>query len=111
MSIQEDKISNLLGLAQRSGKIASGDFAARTAVTSGKAACLLVADDASSKASSEYSKLAERFGIPIFRVLDKERMGHAIGADMRAVVTVLDKGFAEAIESLIPAGEGDAMMR
>ena len=74
MSIQEDKISNLLGLAQRSGKIASGDFAARTAVTSGKAACLLLAVVSCGLLASVSCNLAEIFGLPFFCGLDNVRL-------------------------------------
>ena len=42
-----DKVISLLGLAERAGKIASGEFAAEKAVKIGKARLIIVAEDAS----------------------------------------------------------------
>ena len=42
-----DKVISLLGLAERAGKIASGEFAAEKAVKTGKARLIIVAEDAS----------------------------------------------------------------
>ena len=39
-----DKVISLLGLAERAGKIASGEFAAEKAVKTGKARLIIVAE-------------------------------------------------------------------
>ena len=75
-----DKVISLLGLAERAGKIASGEFAAEKAVKTGKARLIIVAEDA----SACYSQ--------------KELLGHGIGKEFRASLAVLDGGFAKAIE-------------
>ena len=50
------KILNLLGLATKAGKIASGEFAAEKAVKSGKAHLVIVSEEA----SDNTRKMSER---------------------------------------------------
>ena len=68
--MNEDKILNLLGLAQRAGKVISGDF---------------IVDK------------AETHHIPLHSIANKEALGTAIGKEVRVVVAVLDDGFAKAL--------------
>ena len=73
--MNEDKILNLLGLAQRAGKVISGDFIVE----------------------KKYTQLAETHQIPLHSIANKEALGTAIGKEVRVVVAVLDDGFAKAI--------------
>ena len=50
-----DKVISLLGLAERAGKIASGEFAAEKAVKIGKARLIIVAEDASDNTKKKFS--------------------------------------------------------
>ena len=81
-----DKVISLLGLAERAGKIASGEFAAEKAVKTGKARLIIVAEDASDNTKKKFSDMC------------KELLGHGIGKEFRASLAVLDGGFAKAIE-------------
>ena len=45
----KQKILNMIGLAQKAGKVASGEFSTEKAVKTGKAYTVIVADDASEK--------------------------------------------------------------
>ena len=73
------KILNLLGLATKAGKIASGEFAAEKAVKSGKAHLVIVSEEASDNTRK------------------KEELGHAMGKEMRASLALLDAGFSKAL--------------
>ena len=97
MMMNEQKIFNLLGMAQRAGRIASGDFAVTKAVEGKKARLLLVAKDASEETRKRYRQLAAKAKIELFYLGDRELLGHCIGKDFRAVAAVLDAGFANAI--------------
>lgn len=54
-----DKVISLLGLAERAGKIASGEFAAEKAVKTGKARLIIVAEDASDNTKKKFSDMCK----------------------------------------------------
>ena len=97
--MKPDKVLSLLGLSARAGKIASGEFAAETAVKSGKAALVIVAEDASDNTKKLFHDKCSFYEVPVFDYGTKETLGHAIGKELRASVAVLDAGLANAIIS------------
>lgn len=97
--MKPDKVLSLLGLSARAGKIASGEFAAETAVKSGKAALVIVAEDASANTRKLFHDKCSFYEVPVFDYGTKETLGHAIGKELRASVAVLDAGLANAIIS------------
>ena len=97
--MKPDKVLSLLGLSARAGKIASGEFAAETAVKSGKAALVIVAEDASANTKKLFHDKCSFYEVPVFDYGTKETLGHAIGKELRASVAVLDAGLANAIIS------------
>ena len=58
-----DKVISLLGLAERAGKIASGEFAAEKAVKTGKARLIIVAEDASDNTKKKFSDIPSPAGM------------------------------------------------
>jgi ribosomal protein L7Ae-like RNA K-turn-binding protein len=91
------KLMSLLGLAQKAGKIVSGDFAVQGAIKSGKARLLILATDASESTKKEYKYQAESRNIAIYCALSKEQLGGAIGKALRAAVVITDEGFTKPI--------------
>ena len=85
--MNEDKILNLLGLAQRAGKVISGDFIVEKAMKRKDPKLVLLAGDCA----------ANNEKIPLHSIANKEALGTAIGKEVRVVVAVLDDGFAKAI--------------
>jgi len=90
-------VMSLLGLAQRAGKIVSGQFAVERAVKTGKVRCLIVAADSSAATKKSYQEQAKFYGIQYLEMLSKEQLGVAIGKPPRAVIGVLDENFSQAI--------------
>ena len=103
--MKPDKVLSLLGLSARAGKIASGEFAAETAVKSGKAALVIVAEDASDNTKKLFHDKCSFYEVPVFDYGTKETLGHAIGKEFRASVAVLDNGLANAIISHLDKSE------
>ena len=95
--MNEQKIKNLLGLAQRAGKLISGDFAVEKAVKRGGAPLVLLAMDCAANNTKKYTQMAYTHGVPLRTLLTKEELGQAIGKELRAVVLVNDSGFAKAL--------------
>lgn len=95
--MNEQKLISILGLAQKAGKVASGDFAVQGAIKSGKAKMLIIAADASESTKKEYHYQAEYRNITVYCALSKEQLGGAIGKALRAAVAVTDAGFVNPI--------------
>lgn len=106
--MEDRKIEGLLGMAQRAGKTASGEFAIQKAIASGKVKALLVAEDASGRAKETMMKEAAAKGIPVYTLLTKEALGQCLGKEYRAAAAILDEGFAEALEKKIRSTAGCA---
>lgn len=98
--MNEIKLKNLLGLAQRAKLLVSGNFAVNKAIKSGQVQAIILTADASDGAVKEYEKISSEKSLPIYRALTKETLGQCLGKDYRAVAAVLDAGFAKSIEKL-----------
>lgn len=94
----------MLGLAQRAGKIASGEFSTEKAVKSGKAFVVVVASDASDNTKKMFSDMCSFYKVPIAFYSDKNTLGHSIGKEFRASLAVLDEGFARQIQKHLGIG-------
>lgn len=95
----EEKLKNLLGLAQRAGRLVSGGDAAEGCIRSGKAALVLVAADASEATRKKYEDMARFRKVELHTVLTKQGLGACIGKPERAAVVVADAGFAKAMKT------------
>ena len=91
------KILNLLGLATKAGKIASGEFAAEKAVKSGKAHLVIVSEEASDNTRKMFQNMCTYYKVPIYFFGKKEELGHAMRKEMRASLALLDAGFSKAL--------------
>ena len=96
-----NKILTYIGLAQKAGKCASGEFSAEKAVKEGKAFCVIVAEDASPNTRKLFLDKCNYRNIPCYILFTKEELGRAIGKQMRASAAICDEGLARAIKGLI----------
>lgn len=95
--MKQDKLLSLVGLAQRAGKIASGEFSTEKSVKEGKAYCVIVALDASENTKKNFTNMCNYYHIPIYFYGDKETIGKAIGKEFRASIAINDEGFAKSV--------------
>jgi len=93
----DKKILSMFGLAARAGRLASGEFQTETAVKSGTAYLVVVAEDASENTRKLFSDKCSFYKIPVITLGTKEELGHAIGKEFRASLAILDEGFASAV--------------
>ncbi len=92
-----DKVYSTLSLSMRAGKVKSGELAAMEAVRKRTAQLLIVSNDASENTKKQFSDKCKYYDVPIVFFGDKERLGHAIGKDVRTSLAITDKGLSEAI--------------
>ena len=91
------KILNLLGLATKAGKIASGEFSTEKAVKSGTAFLVILSEEASENTRKMFFNMCTYYKVPIYMFGKKEELGHAMGKELRASLAVLDEGFSKAL--------------
>ena len=92
-----NNVAFALGLAQKAGKVASGDFAVRSALKSGKAKLLVVATDAAPNSKKDMYYLAEVAGVAVVELLTRDELGFAIGKAKRTALAITDTNFAKMI--------------
>ena len=73
--MNETKFKNLLGMAQRAGKLLSGDFVAEKAIKRGNVPLALLATDCAKNNAEKYIWLAQQYDVPLRNVLDKSGTG------------------------------------
>jgi len=91
------KVSRLLGLGRRAGRVAAGHEAAERALSAGEAALLLVASDAGAAEAKRWERLASRCGVAVVVPLGRAALGAALGMPPRAVVAVTDPHLARGL--------------
>ncbi len=96
--MKQDKALAMIGMAQRAGKVASGEFSTEKSVKTGKAALVIVADDSSDNTKKMFSDMCRYYNVPIYFYSNKETLGHSIGKQFRASLAVLDEGFGNTIK-------------
>ena len=82
--MQKDKVLNLIGLAQKAGKVVSGEL-------------VILAEDASENTQKKFRNMCEFYKVPLRIHAAKDYLGHAMGKEFRASLAVVDNGFAQAI--------------
>ena len=95
--MSERRAASLIGLAQRAGKVASGEFAAEKAIRQGAAALVLLSGDASGNTKKKFTNLANTHKVPRKEYLDKVSLGQCIGKGERSCLVITDAGFAGTI--------------
>jgi Ribosomal protein HS6-type (S12/L30/L7a) len=96
--IVEKKVFSYLGLAEKSGNIASGEFMTEKSVKEGKAKLVIVSEEASDNTKKMFTNMCTYYKVPIYFFGEKTKLGHAIGKEFRASLALLDKGLADMVE-------------
>lgn len=93
-----DKIFGLIGLAKRAGKTAGGEFSVTASIKDKSAKLVIIAIDASDNTKKNISNSCRYYNIDYIEYGGLEELGKFTGSEIRAVVSVKDSGFADAIK-------------
>lgn len=96
--MRPDKVLSMLGIAAKSGSIASGEFSTEKALKDQKAYLVIVAADASENTQKMFRNMTDFYEVPMYVYGDKETLGHFIGKEFRASLAVTNEGLARSIE-------------
>jgi len=101
-----DKVLNLIGLAQKAGRLAVGEEPTGAAARSRDARLILVAADAAENSVRRVRHFADAGQCLWCRIgADKDALGRAVGRSSCAMLAVMDIGFAEAIAKKLAEGD------
>lgn len=89
-----NQIAFALGMAQKAGKTASGDFSVKSTLKGGKAKLLVVAADAAPNSKKDLLYIAQMAKVPVIEALTGAELGYAIGKAKRVAVAITDVNFA-----------------
>ena len=73
------KVLNLIGLATKAGKTASGEFMTEKSVKSGKAFLVIVSEEASDNTRKMFTNMCTYYEVPIYFFGKKSEIGHGKG--------------------------------
>ena len=73
--MNQNKILSLIGLATKAGRTVSGEFSTEKEVKSGRAALVIVADDASDNTKKKFKNMCDFYHVPIYFYKDKDTLG------------------------------------
>ena len=95
--VNSKKLLSLIGLAKRARKVVSGEFSTEKSVKSGKSHMVIVSEEASDNTKKMFTNMCTHYKVPIYLFGTKDELGHAMGQEMRTVLSVNDAGFAKAM--------------
>jgi len=94
------KFLNLLGMAQRAGKLETGETFVVNAITKQTAKLVIVATDTSENTKKKMTDKSSFYSVPIQIVQTTPELSNAIGTK-RSLIAVTDAGFATAMLKLL----------
>jgi ribosomal protein L7Ae-like RNA K-turn-binding protein len=95
------KLKSMLGIAEKSGKLKSGNYQVEEAVKEGKAFLVLVAENGSKRTIKSYQDMCSFYETPIYIDGTIDEISQAIGKTNRAAICINDRSLGEALKKLI----------
>ena len=99
------RIYNMIGLAQRAGKVSSGTMAARSSLLRQRAYLLIMSSDISDNTRESLITVCKKQKIPWMIQGNKFELGTSLGKAYRVAVTINDPGMANSIIKLLKSRE------
>jgi ribosomal protein L7Ae-like RNA K-turn-binding protein len=97
------EIMGLIGLARRAGRLSCGESACKEAIKQGKSFLIILAEDVGKNTGKTILDSCNFYNVKHLILGTKDSLGHAVGNDYNAVISVNDEGFANGILKKYPA--------
>lgn len=102
----KNKVFSMIGLATRARKVVNGEFSTEKSVKSGRSHMVIVSEEASDNTKKMFTNMCTHYKVPIYLFGTKEELGHAMGQEFRASLSVEDAGFAKTLASRMNVNGG-----
>ena len=97
------EIMGLVGLAKRAGRLSCGESACKEAIKQGKSFLIILAEDVGKNTGKNILDSCNFYNVKHLILGTKDSLGHAVGNDYNAVISINDEGFAKGILKNYPA--------
>lgn len=97
ISLKQNKVLLLLGMAMKGRNLVSGEFQTLEAIRKGSAMLVIIAEDASDNTKKLFADKCSFYQVPMEYFGTREGLGRAIGKDFRSSLGVCEAGLADAI--------------
>ena len=98
-----NKTYAMIGLANKAGKLVSGEDAVRNGIRSGKVKLVILAEDASGNTTKRFTNSAAFYNIALVTWGLKEELGNSIGKSERSVIGITDENFSKSLKEKVEA--------
>lgn len=98
--MKNNKFFTLLGFAQKSGNVITGDDLVEQGLLKGRISLIIVSEDASESTKEKYTKLCEQFNTKIIIGFNREDLSHAIGKFNRTLLGIKNKKFSRELYNI-----------
>ena len=95
----------LIGLAMKAGKVAFGADSVEESILKRKVKLVIVSKESSERTKSKFSKICEKYNIPIIIDGNIEEISKSIGKNNKAVIGIKDINFANSIQKKYNGGD------
>lgn len=100
-----ERILSFIGIAQKAGKVKTGEYLTMKALKEFEACLVIIAEDTSEKATARISFACENLECDVRVFGTKESLGHYTGNREKSVICITDEGFAKALIQKIDASK------
>ena len=99
--MNEQKLTALIGFAQKAGKVAAGDDMVIAGIKKKQVFFVILAENASENSCKEVLYYVNKYQVPHIVWSDKENLGCMIGKSPRAALGITEKNFALGMQKCI----------
>lgn len=96
----KDKILSLLGFAQKSGNLLSGENTCELFIRKNKIKLIIISEEASANSKNKFMNICDSKDIPFMVFGSKNELSSAIGKFNRAIIGIKDEKFSQRILDL-----------
>lgn len=101
-----NKIYSMIGLSMKAGRLAYGSDMCEEHIKSNNAKLLIVAEDASDNTKKKIKNLCITKNIEVIFFGSIDLISHSIGKNNKAIIAILDDGFAIKIKEMLKELKG-----
>ncbi|MBA2796483.1 ribosomal protein L7Ae/L30e/S12e/Gadd45 family protein [Streptococcus porcinus] len=95
-----ERLANLIGLAQRAGKVVSGEELVVKAIQNQNVQLIFLANDAGPNVTKKITDKSKYYNVEVSTVLNALELSSALGK-ARKVVAIADAGFSKKMRTLM----------
>ena len=98
-----NKAYSMISLANKAGKLVTGEDAVRNSIRNGKVKLAIVAEDASDNTKKRFRNSAAFYNVAFITWGFKEELGSCIGKSERSVLGITDENFSKSLQEKLLA--------